>query len=177
MCPKGESKSHWWTIGCKRGTLKSEAPSVNLCPWAHNVTVTHLPTRPFGWATAENEAGELLSRNIIRRVEELEAGASKFGDDVDAKRYVATLKTRCLPIREVQERAGGSQEDPPPILTAQDDCIIAIAWEILDCSRSKTILGDTMEELIVLLHFAARYYSEVQTRATSELGIVCIFYP
>jgi hypothetical protein len=174
MCPKGEAGSHWWTIGCRRGTLKSEVASTNLCPRFHPLySLTVLPSPP-DFEDIKKTTNAILRRNIKRCEVELASGTSKLDQHENIEDSAGDLDARPLFVQGHKELSAHLQTESPATLTAQHGCIVAIAWELLECPASKTILQDTAEEIIILLHSAARYYSEIQSKAIGELATVRI---
>jgi hypothetical protein len=116
-----------------------------------------------------NQANELWLQGVMRRDMLLKSEASLVEQAPAVDKLLESLESQWSVVQGLRNRDDRRSLNLPFSLNALDDCILAIVWEILHCSASSSIFGESIRELVVLLRSAALYQVEAKSGGTGEL--------
>jgi hypothetical protein len=151
-----------------------QSPLTNLYP--HGAS-SGFATRRRGSQAANIYANYLLSQNISRREAELrDAGLHTDHEMSDSGLAGECLRNMYPMLREIPQPPSLVRTLSSTTINAENDCIMAIAWELSQCPPAQTILGCTTDDTIALLHSAAFYYAYIQSGVITEQVRVKLFY-
>ena len=160
-------------VGCRRGKFKPETPLAQLCQPPNTLlgsdlqrhleeqerTITvfqqALQTREAWIKLSENEYQDLENETLPFRAPSLEARPEVLEPYKTAQSFLIRFSAIFSSMKR--------QPDLEAIQPLKH-CVMAIAWEILECEYSRRILGSdgVLEELIRLLPSAALFQANFE---------------
>jgi len=152
-------------------------PLMTLCPKLDPSSQLVRPWSPSGLGSdleaekLEREANRSLHQAIQRRQKLLQPSVHQ---DSEVSAFLASLDDRWANFRlliqpdlQLQSR-GRSQEFEQDENYLLGESTLIIAWEIFDCTLSRSILGEELEDIVILLRSSVAYQI--------ELASVCPYY-
>jgi hypothetical protein len=166
VCPRTATPSSWAAIGCRRGSLLSQMPPIELCPVIRLKGVSQ---------------HEIEIRGDINSIPENEFLEERIGKAkaLLTRSYMAWMQTNCGQIPDVQPQllnlglnspppnpkmARVESSDPVPV----SEYLLEIIWEVMASPSIKSILLqehliDSIDDQVRLLLHAAQYQASLET--------------
>ncbi|KAF4626905.1 hypothetical protein G7Y89_g11252 [Cudoniella acicularis] len=177
-CPKTSRKSgNWSAVGCKRGSLKEEMPSLELCP-GPDALATKLgrhSAKQF-WAAANEWSRDQIGQreNIIKHV--LDVTASHSDQDF-LNVFLQNLDIHLPPAESPRNPIHEKSPDLPPTLSPLQECIAAIVYESNSSSGLNSMtsyLHNSLLKEIVMFQAAARYQANTDSDELIAQSFICL---
>ncbi|KAH8668091.1 hypothetical protein BGZ60DRAFT_528428 [Tricladium varicosporioides] len=174
LCPKGNGRSNWDIVGCKRGDLKTKMPPITLCPQRGQAQTDFHGSQVPSYGVVK-QAIEYL-QHIEWRSKEIKALDAANSTSI----HGSVLIPEDLPLGLTVPLYSSIRvsEFISPALIPLNECILAIAWELgpqSSASRSLEILGDnSLESLIALLRSSAIYQAKLESDQLIAQSLICL---
>ena len=164
-CPRSSIQSHWSSVGCKRGTLKSTMPPISLCRQLAPGNSVH----PLASGNQKAETLCIRANGFCRqtrrgRPEHNPANMGLIsGNHAGLDPFLESLITRWPVLKHCSDKRISSLDHrSQEMLIPLDECILAILWEVFDCPLSQNIIGN-IGDALVLMRAAALYQAKTGT--------------
>jgi hypothetical protein len=153
MCPSGDNRSNWSTIGCKRGALRSHMPSLSMCPQADPEIIFYGPGLPELLSSPSRTKEELGHEDANRILSKITVGRgiflrSRIPGSLD------TFITAFDPIRPAPHPQSVDFREKIALGTrhhAFEKRILEIIYSVHESSTSKSLFGSYLENIIFTL--------------------------